>query len=90
MFGEILQNVYETLIFYDGESRAIMCPNWLLRCRRYQRTVWFTRYIRPDVTHNGDVLTPTDVAYSFQRGLLQGGTSSHTITCGALPGRWRG
>ncbi len=26
--------------------------------------------------HNGDDLTPADVAYSFQRGLLQGGYSS--------------
>jgi peptide/nickel transport system substrate-binding protein len=26
--------------------------------------------------HNGDEMTPSDVAYSFQRGVLQGGTSS--------------
>ncbi len=39
-------------------------------------TVW-TFHIREGVKfHEGQTLTPTDVAYSFQRGLLQGGYSS--------------
>ena len=78
MSGEMLQNVYETLIFYDGESLSEFVPKLAAEMPTVSEdgTV-FTFKIRENVKfHNGDVLTPTDVAYSFQRGLLQGGTSS--------------
>ena len=47
----------------------------------------YTFKIRPDVKfHNGDVLTPTDVAYSFS---ARSAAGRHVfpaiITCGALP-----
>jgi ABC-type transport system substrate-binding protein len=75
--GEIVQNVYETLVFYDGESTSEMvaqlATEWTVS---EDGTVW-TFTIRPDVKfHEGGDLTPEDVAYSFQRGLLQGGYSS--------------
>lgn len=75
--GEIIQNVYETLVFYDGEATDKFVPqlaeSWTVSD---DGTVW-TFNIRKDVKfHEGGDLTPSDVAYSFQRGLLQGGYSS--------------
>jgi peptide/nickel transport system substrate-binding protein len=75
--GEIVQNVYDTLVFYDGEATDKFVP-WLAESWETSADgkTW-TFKIRDGVKfHNGDALTPTDVAYSFQRGLLQGGTSS--------------
>ena len=75
--GEIVQNVYETLVFYDGESTSEMVPQLATEWTTSEDgTVW-TFTIREGVKfHEGGDLTPTDVAYSFQRGLLQGGYSS--------------
>lgn len=75
--GEIIQNVYETLVFYDGAATDKFVPmlaeSWEVSA---DGTVW-TFKIRPGVKfHNGEDLTASDVAYSFQRGLLQGGTAS--------------
>ncbi len=78
MSGEILQNVYETLVFYDGESLSKYVPRLAAEMPTVSEDgMTYTFKIRENVKfHNGDVLTPTDVAYTFQRGLLQGGTSS--------------
>lgn len=78
MSGEILQNIYETLAFYDGESLSQYVPQLASEMPTVSADgLVYTFKIRENVQfHNGDVLTPTDVAYSFQRGLLQGGTSS--------------
>jgi ABC-type transport system substrate-binding protein len=75
--GEIIQNVYETLVFYDGEATDKFVPqlatDWTVSD---DGTVW-TFNIRQGVKfQEGGDLTPSDVAYSFQRGLLQGGYSS--------------
>ncbi|MFZ5880132.1 MAG: ABC transporter substrate-binding protein [Chloroflexota bacterium] len=75
--GEIIQNVYETLVFYDGAKADEFVPqlaeSWTLS---EDGRVW-TFHIRQGVKfHEGGDLTPSDVAYSFQRGLLQGGYSS--------------
>ena len=75
--GEVLQNVYETLVFYDGEATDTFVPqlaeSWTVSD---DGTVW-TFTIRQGVTfHEGGTLTASDVAYSFQRGILQGGYSS--------------
>ena len=75
--GEILQNTYETLVFYDGEATDKFVPrlaeSWTTS---EDGTVW-TFQIRQGVKfHAGGDLTASDVAYSFQRGLLQGGYSS--------------
>ncbi|MCX6056292.1 MAG: ABC transporter substrate-binding protein [Chloroflexi bacterium] len=81
--GEIIQNVYETLIFYDGEATDKFIPQLATEVPTAENGgisadgLTYTFKIRPDVKfHNGDVLTATDVAYSFQRGLLQGGYNS--------------
>ena len=75
--GEVIQNIYETLVFYDGEATdkfvGQLAESWEIS---EDGTVW-TFHIREGVKfHEGQTLTPTDVAYSFQRGLLQGGYSS--------------
>jgi len=71
---EIIQNVYETLVFFDGEATdkfvPLLAESWEVSD---DGTTW-TFHIRQGVKfHNGNDLTPSDVAYSFQRGLLQGG-----------------
>src|SRR5574340_287593 len=75
--GEVLQNVYETLVFYDGIATDKFVPQL---AESYEVSadgkVW-TFKIRQGVKfHEGGDLTASDVAYSFQRGLLQGGYSS--------------
>ena len=75
--ARIIQNTYETLVFYDGEATdeflPLLAESWELSA---DGKVW-TFHIRRNVKfHNGDDLTPTDIAYSFQRGLLQGGSAS--------------
>ena len=75
--GEIIQNVYDTLIFYDGTQAAKFVPlladSWTVSPDG--KTYVFK--LHPGVKfHNGDVMTATDVAYSFQRGLLQSGSAS--------------
>jgi ABC-type transport system substrate-binding protein len=75
--GEVIQNVYQTLVFYNGESTSEFVPqlaeSWTTSD---DGTVW-TFNIRQGVKfHEGGDLTASDVAYSFQRGLLQGGYSS--------------
>jgi ABC-type transport system substrate-binding protein len=75
--GEIIQNVYETLIFYKGESTNDFEPKLAESWTVSDDGTVYTFKIRQGVTfHNGDTMTPDDVAYSFQRGLLQGGYSS--------------
>lgn len=75
--GNIVSNVYDSLVYYDGEAPgkfvAGLASDWKLSDDG--KTWTFT--IRPNVTfHNGDPMTPSDVAYSFQRGILQGGSAS--------------
>jgi peptide/nickel transport system substrate-binding protein len=75
--GEIIQNTYDTLVFYDGEATDKFVPKLAESWETSEDGMTWTFKIREGVKfHNGDTLTPTDVAYSFQRGLLQGGTSS--------------
>ncbi len=75
--GEIIQNVYETLIFYDGEQPAKFVP---MLADSYDMSTdgkTYTFHLHPGIKFaNGDPMTAADVAYSFERGLLQGGTDS--------------
>lgn len=75
--GEIIQNVYETLVYYDGiktdEFVGQLAESWDVS---EDGTEW-TFKLRDGVKfHEGGDLTPSDVVYSFVRGLLQGGYSS--------------
>ncbi len=74
---EVIQNVYETLVFYDGAATNKYIPVLAESWTTSEDGKTWTFKIRQGVTfHNGDPLTPTDVAYSFQRGLLKGGYST--------------
>lgn len=75
--GEVIQSVYETLVFYDGDKTDVFVPQLAESWETSEDGMTWTFNIRPGVTfHNGNELTASDVAYSFQRGLLQGGYSS--------------
>ena len=75
--GEVIQNVYETLVYYDGVATdkfvGQLAESWEVS---EDGTTW-TFKLRDGVKfHEGGDLTPSDVVYSFVRGLLQGGYSS--------------
>src|SRR5687768_2889390 len=74
--GEIIQNVYETLVFYDGEATDKFVPQLAESWELSDDGTTYTFQIREGVKfHEGQDLTAEDVAYSFQRGLLYGGHS---------------
>jgi len=75
--AEIIQNVYETLIFYDGIHTDKFVPMLAESWEVSADGSVYTFNIRSGVKfHEGQDLTASDVAYSFQRGLLFGGYNS--------------
>ncbi len=75
--GEILQNTYETLVFFEREKPNVFIPQLASEWTLSDDGLTYTFTIREGVTfHSGSALTPEDVVYTFQRGLLQGGTWS--------------
>ena len=76
--GEVIQNVYSTLIFYDGEKPGSFVPMLASEMPTVSADgMTYTFKLRSGVLfHNGDPMTASDVAYSFVRGLLQGGGAS--------------
>jgi peptide/nickel transport system substrate-binding protein len=74
--GEIIQNVYETLVFFDGEATDKFVPLLAESWEVSPEGNVYTFKMRSGVKfHDGADMTPSDVAYSFQRGLLFGGYS---------------
>ena len=74
----VIQNVYESLIFYNGADPTTYVPVLATEVPSVENGgisedgLTYTFHIREGVTfHDGAELTPSDVAYSFQRGLLQ-------------------
>lgn len=81
--GEVVQNIYETLIFYKGASTSEFTPQLATEVPSIEnggisadgKTITFK--IRTGVKFSdGSDMTPSDVAFSLQRGMLQGGTVS--------------
>jgi peptide/nickel transport system substrate-binding protein len=73
--GEIIQNTYDALVFYDRQNATEFVPMLATDWTASADGLTYTFTIREGVTfHNGDPMTPADVAYSFQRNILQGGT----------------
>jgi len=72
--GEVIQNIYETLVFYEGEATDKFIPLLAESWEVSEDGTVYTFHIREGVKfHEGGDLTASDVAYSYQRGLLQGG-----------------
>ena len=75
--GAVVENVYETLVWYNKDHADQFIPQLATDWKVSDDGATYTFTIRQGVKfHNGDTLTPEDVAYTFQRGLLQGGYSS--------------
>ncbi len=69
--GEVIYNIYENLIQYKGSSLSEFEPRLATRWEILDGGKTYKFYIRKGVKfHNGDPLTPEDVEYSFERGLI--------------------
>ncbi|MBE2224831.1 MAG: hypothetical protein IAF02_25040, partial [Anaerolineae bacterium] len=76
--GNILENVMEGLIYYNHKDATSFVPQLAVEVPSLENGgisedgLTYTFNIREGVTfHDGGTLTPSDVAYTFQRGLLQ-------------------
>jgi len=75
--GLVIFQVYETLVTFKRQSPVDFVPQLATEWKVSGDGKTYTFTIRKGVKfHNGDELTPEDVAYSFQRGLLQGSAFS--------------
>lgn len=75
--AEIIQNVYEGLVFFDGESTAKVVPQLAESYTVSADGLEYTFTLRQGIKfQNGADLDVDDVVYSFVRGMLQGGNSS--------------
>jgi peptide/nickel transport system substrate-binding protein len=77
MSVSILRNTYETLVYFNrgnaNDFRPQLASEWVVS----GDGLAYTFTIRKGVAfHEGGELTASDAAYTLQRGLLQGGTSS--------------
>jgi peptide/nickel transport system substrate-binding protein len=67
-----LQNIYETLIKFDSDSTSKFIPALATEWAISEDGKTYRFKIREGVTfHNGNPLTPEDVEYSFERGMVQ-------------------
>lgn len=75
--GEPIQNMYETLVTYDGVAVDKFVPALAESYEMSEDGTTFTFTIRKGVTfHEGQELKPSDVKYSFMRLMLNGGGST--------------
>ncbi len=81
--GGIIQNVYDTLIYFQKENPNAFVPVLAKEVPTLENGgisadgLVYTFNVREGIKfHNGADLTPSDIAYSIQRGLLQGGYDS--------------
>lgn len=72
--GEVLQNVYETLVWYDGPRADVLVPVLATEVPTVENGLIssdglaYTLHVRPGVIfHDGTPLTADDVVYSIQR-----------------------
>ncbi len=81
--GAIIQNTYDFLVFYNREKPSEFVPMVATEIPTAANGgisadgKTYTFKIRTGIKfHNGDDLTPSAVAYTFQRGILSGGSAS--------------
>ncbi len=74
-FGDgLIEDVYDMLVEYKGSDATQFVPELATSWEILDDGKTYVFTIREGVKfHEGQDLTPEDVAYSFQRGLLQGG-----------------
>jgi peptide/nickel transport system substrate-binding protein len=74
-FGDgFLEDIYDTLVDYQGPDATSFAPELATAWTISDDGMTYTFNIREGIKfHEGQDLTPEDVAYSFQRGILQGG-----------------
>ncbi|HPT24147.1 MAG TPA: ABC transporter substrate-binding protein [Anaerolineaceae bacterium] len=74
---QILDQIYEPLVTYNREKADEFVPQLAESWEISTDKATYVFHIRPDVIfQNGAPLSTEDVAYTFQRGILQGGTGS--------------
>jgi peptide/nickel transport system substrate-binding protein len=67
-----IQDIYETLIQFDGNSTSEFLPLLATEWTISEDGKTYRFKIREGVAfHNGNALTPEDVEYSFERGMVQ-------------------
>jgi peptide/nickel transport system substrate-binding protein len=67
-----IQNIYETLIKFDSNSTSEFIPSLATEWTISEDGKTYRFKIREGVSfHNGNPLTPQDVEYSFERGMVQ-------------------
>jgi len=70
--GEQTQSIYDPLIWYDGGSTTKFVPALATEWNISEDGKTYRFKIRKGVKfHNGNDLTPEDVEYSFERGMVQ-------------------
>lgn len=75
--GGIIQQIYDPLLTLKRETTNEFVPMLATDWQISAEGDVYTFDIRQGVVfHNGNALTPDDVAYTFQRGILSGGYSS--------------
>jgi peptide/nickel transport system substrate-binding protein len=75
--SEVLNNTLEPLVTFDGNYETKFVPLLAESWEVSEDGMAYTFKIRSGVTfHDGADMTPSDIAFSFARGLLQGGGSS--------------
>lgn len=75
--GDLMGNVYDSLVTYEGPDPLGYVPQLATSWEITDEGKTYTFTIREGVKfHEGQDLTPEDVAYTFQRAILQGGLFS--------------
>ncbi|MCJ7626673.1 MAG: ABC transporter substrate-binding protein, partial [Anaerolineaceae bacterium] len=75
--GDAVINIYDFLAYWDGNAAGEFVPMLAESWDITDDGATYTFHIREGVQfHDGSILVPSDVAYTFTRNLLQGGTSS--------------
>jgi peptide/nickel transport system substrate-binding protein len=77
-FGDgFLEDIYDMLVTYEGEDANSFVPALATSWELQDAGATYVFNIREGVKfHGGEDLDPEDVAYSFQRAILQGGYNS--------------
>ena len=70
----VIQNIYDQLVTYNGADATSFVPSLAESWEISEDGMTYVFHIRQGVKfHEGQDLTPEDVAYTLQRGILQGG-----------------